>query len=219
MTKFFKIILLVTIIFFALVLLFMLSSQLTFGWGLGDLFYLYIQTVWVLILIIAFVVMIKKRAILNNISAGLFSFILLFSIFVSVKAFTVDRGSLYPWNGRIFMLSISEWEQLKIEKFKIAIDSLDKLIQQNPTDYKTITKKGQFLNENKKWNLSIEEFKKALEINPNYFDALFGLGDSYCGVEKYLEAVKEFEKAKRIDSTRENVNNRIRNLKSYHKIE
>ncbi len=219
MTRFLKVILLITIIFFALVLLFMLGGKLTFGWELGDLFYLYIQTAWLLILVFGFAILIKKKTNLNSFVSGLFPFILLFSIFLSVKAFTVDRGSGYPWNGKIFMLSKSEWEQLKRENFENTIDSLDKLIHHNLTDYKTITAKGKLLNENEKWDLSIEEFKKALIINHDYFDALYGLGDSYCGKDKYIEAVREFEKAKLIDSTRENVSVRIRNLKSYHKIE
>jgi len=218
MTKVLKIISLITFVFFALVLLFMLGGKLTFGWGLGDLFYFYFQSAWLLILVICFAILIKKKITFNGFSLGLFPFILLLSIFLSVKAFTVDRGSGYPWNGKIFMLSNNELEQLKKEEFESTIDSLDKLIQHNLNDYKTITAKGKFLNENEKWDLSIEEFKKALGINHKYFDALYGLGDSYCGIEKYVEAVREFEKAKLIDSTRENVSNRIRNLKSYHKI-
>jgi tetratricopeptide (TPR) repeat protein len=196
----------------------MLNGTLTFGWGLGDLFFLYIQIAWLIVLIIGFVAIRKKNTPFGNISSGLISFVLIFSVFLSIKKFTVDRGSEYPWNGRIFMLNNSEWKELKKGKFTATIDSLDKVIQQNPTDYKIITIKGQLLNENEDWNLSIEEFKKALIINPNYFDALFGLGDSYCGIEKYVEAVNEFEKAKLIDSTKENVSNRVRNLKSYHNI-
>ena len=162
--------------------------------------------------------MVKRKLAVNRLFSLLISFILLLSIFLSIKAFTVDRGSEYPWNGRIFMMSKTEWIRLEEDKYKNRMDNLDKIIHNSPTDFKSITAKGLLLNDKEKWDLSIIEFKKALQINPNYFEALFGLGVSYCGIRDYADAIREFERAKLIDSTRENVSNRIRNLKSYYKI-
>ena len=213
--RLFKYILLTTIVFFVLVIYFMLTEKLTFGWGLGDLLFFYLQALWLFILVIVLIVILtKKNATINIIISGLLSLLLITSMVLSIKAFTVDRGSDYPWNNRIFRISHDEWIQIKEIKYKNKMDSLDKIIINHPTDFKTITVKGLMLNEKENWDLAIIEFKKALQINPNYFKALYNLGFDYCSIGDFDNALIELEKAKLIDSTNADVNNRIKNIKA-----
>jgi len=218
MTKLLKVFLLIGITFFAMVILLMIVGKLTFGYGLGDLFYLFIQGAWLISLIIVFIITKRKNKI-ESPYALILSFIICISILFSIHGFTIGRGSEYPWNGRIFMISYKEYLLLEEEKFQNRIDSLNQEITKTPSDFKIISTKGYLYNEKEKWDLAIDEFNKALRINPEYFDALYGLGESYIGKGKYEKAVREFEKAKLIDSTREDISTRIKNLKEYHKIE
>src|SRR5690554_321061 len=218
MNRFFKIILTLTGGFFLTVIFLMIGGQLTFGHGLGDLFFLYIQIAWLIVLIISLTVIIKKKSELNNITSGLFSVILLFSIFLSIKGFTVDRGIEYPWNGRIFTISYQEYQRQQEGEIIEKLDNLDKKITSNEFDIESILEKAHLLNENKRWEEAISAYKKVISIDSLNFAANYGLADSYCGIEEYEKAVRQFEKAKEIDSTKNNVSKRIKNLKNYHKI-
>ena len=102
MAKTLKIILITTIIFFTTVLILMLRNVLTFGMGLGDLFYFYIQALWLMFLLIFIVVVIIKTTNFSILSVQIISLILIASILLSVLSFTINRGSEYPWNGKIF---------------------------------------------------------------------------------------------------------------------
>jgi tetratricopeptide (TPR) repeat protein len=218
MKHYFKILLTLTGGFFLTVIFLMLGGQLTFGYGLGDLFPLYIQIAWLIVLIISLTVIIKKKSEFNNIASGIFSAILLLSVFLSIKGFTVDRGSEYPWNGRIFTISYQEYKKLQEKKLIEKFEDLDKKIATDKSDIKSILEKAELLNENEKWEEAIVEYKNVISIDSLNFDANYGLADSYCGIEEYRKAVRQFEKAKEIDSTKNNVSNRIKNLKNYHKI-
>jgi hypothetical protein len=102
MGKTLKIILISTIFFFVTVLTLMLRNVLTFGWGLGDLFYFYIQILWLIILLIFLVVVLIKTLNFSILISRIILFILIISMLLTIKAFTIDRGSEYPWNGKIF---------------------------------------------------------------------------------------------------------------------
>lgn len=75
---------------------------ITFGYGLGDLAPTFLHCLWLLILIISLIVIVKKRLNLENKLTIFFSLILFLSIFLSIKAFTFDRGPEHPWNGKVF---------------------------------------------------------------------------------------------------------------------
>ena len=102
MEKTLKIILISTIFFFVTVLTLLLRNVLTFGWGLGDLFYFYIQILWLTILVVFLVILIFKTSNFSILISRIISFILILSTLLTIKAFTIDRGSDYPWNGKIF---------------------------------------------------------------------------------------------------------------------
>jgi hypothetical protein len=103
--RLFKNILLTSIIFFALVITLMLTDRLTFGHGLGDIIVLYLQTLWLFILVIVYIViLVEKKTKINKIISVVLSAILVLSIFLTIKDFTTDRGSDYPWNGHIFII-------------------------------------------------------------------------------------------------------------------
>jgi hypothetical protein len=80
----------------------MYFAGLTFGHGLGDLFYVYLQIVWIIILSIILTV-IRKRGKEVGIILTAFIMVILFSSIIYITyEFTINRGVEYPWNGRIF---------------------------------------------------------------------------------------------------------------------
>jgi hypothetical protein len=89
------------ILFFFIIELLMIKGTLTFGFGLGDLFPFYIQGLWMVILLIGLIIIIKTNKKLNKTICIILLLIILFSIIYSVLGFTINRGSEYPWNGKI----------------------------------------------------------------------------------------------------------------------
>ena len=102
MNRLTKITLIASIIFFLLVLLLTLSSYITFGYGLGDFFYVIIVSIWVLLITIVYFKTKKKDFNKDKFLALLIISVLVLSIFYTVFKFTVGRGSEYMWNGHVF---------------------------------------------------------------------------------------------------------------------
>ena len=218
MNQLFKILLTLTGMFFLVITFLMLGGKLEYGYGLGDLFFLYIQFAWLIVLIVSLILTIKRKLEFSAKISGLFSLILLFSVLISIKGFTVDRGSVYPWNGRGFSISYKEYRKQQEERLIEKFEELDKKIAADNSDIMSILEKARLFNENKRWDEAIKEYQKVILLDSLNFEAIYGLADSYCRIEKYEKAVREFEKAKEIDSTKNNVSNRIKNLKNRHKI-
>lgn len=174
MGKTLKIILISTIFFFVTVLTLMLRNVLTFGWGLGDLFYFYIQILWLTILVVFLVILIFKTSNFSILISRIISFILILSTLLTIKAFTIGRGSDYPWNGKIFTTyneKLSEKKTLqKVKNDTLVIENRSAIIYE-PTDER--------INKLKK-EVGEEDFYIAAD------DYLFYLNDSY----KYLESQK-----------------------------
>ena len=211
-------ILIITIIFYVTIAYLSGFGTLTFGAGLGDLAYFFLIILWIIVLGIYFLIIRLKKIVFKPIVLNLLIVSFIGSILYTALEFTYLRDDLYPWNGRIFMISHEEYLKIERDKLISKIDSLDQVAVKNPKDYKSQTRQGYLLNELENWDRAIEIFNKALETNPEYFDAHYGLGESYCGKSQYAKALKAFEKAQLIDSTRERVNERIINLKDYHEI-
>jgi tetratricopeptide (TPR) repeat protein len=208
----------ITIIYFVLIAYLSGFGPLTFGAGLGDLAYFFLIILWIIILGIYFLIIRLKNIVLKPIVSRLMIAALFGSSLYITLEFTYLRDGLYPWNGRIFMISHEEQHQMEMEQMNSRIDSLEQVVRTNPNDYKSRTRQGYILNEIENWDRAIETFNKAIETNPRYFDAFYGLGESYCGKSQYVLAVRAFEQAKSIDSTREGVSDRIVNLKGAHQI-
>jgi tetratricopeptide (TPR) repeat protein len=211
-------ILTITIIYFVIIAYLSGFGPLTFGAGLGDLAYFFLIILWIIVLGTYFLIIRIKKVVFKPIVLILLIVSFIGSILYTTLEFTYLRDGLYPWDGRIFMISHEEYLKIEKEKLISDIDSLNHLALTNPKDYKSQTRQGYLLNELENWDQAIEIFNKAIETNPKYFDAYYGLGESYCGKSQYQMAVRAFEQAKSIDSTRERVNERIINLKNYHKI-
>lgn len=211
-------ILTITIIYFVLIAYLSGFGPLSFGAGLGDLAYFFLIILWIIILGIYFLIIRLKNIVLKPIVSRLMIAALFGSSLYITLEFTYLRDGLYPWNGRIFMISHEEQLQIEMEQMNSRIDSLEQVVRTNPNDYKSRTRQGYILNEIENWDRAIETFNKAIETNPRYFDAFYGLGESYCGKAQYVLAVRAFEQAKSIDSTREGVMARIVNLKGAHQI-
>jgi len=76
-----------------------LRGDITFGHGLGDLYYL-IALIFLTVLSIVFYIRITKR---NYTNAYLFVVYLLLIIISFCIKLTLLRGAEYPWNGKFFL--------------------------------------------------------------------------------------------------------------------
>jgi tetratricopeptide (TPR) repeat protein len=211
-------ILTLTIIYFVLIAFLSGFGPLSFGAGLGDLAYLFLIILWIIVLGTYFLIIRLKNIVLKPIVSRLMIAVMIGSCLYITLEFTYLRDGLYPWNGRIFMISHEEQLYMEKEQINSKIDSLEQAVRANPDDYQSQTRQGYLLNEIENWDRAIEKFNKAIETNPRYFDSFYGLGESYCGKAQYVLAVRAFEQAKSIDATREGVSARIVNLKAAHRI-
>jgi len=211
-------ILTLTIIYFALIAYLSGFGPLSFGAGLGDLAYFFVIIFWIVVLGIYFLIIRLKNIVLKPIVLRLMITTMIGSSLYITLEFTYLRDGLYPWNGRIYMISHDEQLHMEKEQINSKIDSLEQVVRTNPNDYQSQTRQGYLLNEIENWNRAIETFNKAIVTNPRYFDAFYGLGESYCGKAQYVLAVRAFEQAKSIDASREGVSDRIVNLKAAHRI-
>jgi hypothetical protein len=114
--KFHNSILILTITFFISVLYSMLNGSLTFGAGLGDLFYAIIHFIYLLLLIIFLTIIKYKNYIFSKSRIITLIFLYFTSISISISGFTIFRSSLYPWNGRIFMIRYEERLEIDAKK-------------------------------------------------------------------------------------------------------
>jgi len=205
MNKLAKIFLIVSISFFSLIILLILVGKLSFGYGLGDVFYLIYLILWLGIQIAIFL-LIKKNIINVEIVIIVFiCFALCISIYFTIRKLTIDRGFENRWNGKIFIESFKEHERKESEQVSCEIKKYDSIINLNPSDYKTITEKGILLRHNGYTKEAIIEFEKAQKINNNYFDAYDECGMVYSQIQNYNKAVSNYENALRIDTANQQV--------------
>ena len=78
-------------------------SKITYGYGLGDLFYFFVCSLFVISQLAVTIFIYRKQKIQNKRSAFYFcgTFFLLMAVYLTYK-FTLGRGSEYIWNGDIF---------------------------------------------------------------------------------------------------------------------
>lgn len=102
MEKFRRAIILIYTIWVVLIVSLCLSGKITFGHGLGDLYYL-AGLVLLTLLFLTIFLRIRKKVVENPMMtyASLFCIVLIIVIF-SLKL-TFFRGSEYPWNGAVFL--------------------------------------------------------------------------------------------------------------------
>jgi hypothetical protein len=86
-----------------LIILLTLNSTITFGCGLGDLGIILVYGIIILFLSIFNIIAIRKDS-QDGYKTPLYLSIIFFSIAAIVLTyyFTFDRGSEYPWNGKVF---------------------------------------------------------------------------------------------------------------------
>jgi hypothetical protein len=98
-----KYLLLISIVFFSLVVVMMLAGGLTFGHGLGDIAFIPLIAGWTLGLIVVYRYATRNDFVWDSGLAAVLLAILVFSIFYTARGFTVARGPEYRWNGKIFL--------------------------------------------------------------------------------------------------------------------
>lgn len=206
-------------IFFILVIVLMFSGSLTFGYGLGDLFYLMTVGVWTLVIGAIYKFTKKVDFSKQKEFAILIVGVMLFSVYYTARLFTVDRGAEFKWDGHILLSSAiaDHKRQAKLE-YENELHRLDSLIIINPSDFKSLYNKGLLLRHNGEWENSIAEYKKAIKVNPNYFDAYFECAYSYSNIKQYENAVEFYQKASNIDTANNRVKEIIHNLKERHHL-
>ena len=194
-------------------------GELTFGYGLGDLFYLMFSGIALLIVTVAYFA--TKRLDFNKkkLLGGLITIGLLLTVYIFGRLVTVDRGSEYRWDGHIFLSnSYADRENRKIEEYQYELTRLNNLIAENPNNYKAYFDKGLHLRTNGHWEKSIVEFEKSLQIKPT-FEAYYECAYSYSNIGQYKTSVDLYQKAADLDTTNTEVRQRIKNLKEYHKLD
>ena len=194
-------------------------GELTFGYGLGDLFYLMFSGIALLIVTVAYFA--TKRLDFNKkkLLGGLITIGLLLTVYIFGRLVTVDRGSEYRWDGHIFLSnSYADRENRKIEEYQYELTRLNNLIAENPNNYKAYFDKGLHLRTNGDWEKSIVEFEKSLQIKPT-FEAYYECAYSYSNIGQYKTSVDLYQKAADLDTTNTEVRQRIKNLKEYHKLD
>src|SRR5690606_3936197 len=92
-----------TTIFLIAVIALTFFGELTFGYGLGDLFYLMFSIVALLIVTVTYFA--TKRLDFNKkkLFGGLISVGLVLTIYIFGRLVTVDRGSENKWDGHVFL--------------------------------------------------------------------------------------------------------------------
>lgn len=208
-----------TTIFLIAVIALTFFGELTFGYGLGDLFYLLFSGVALLIVTIIYFA--TKRFDFNKkkLFGGLISFGLVLTVYIFGRLVTVDRGSENRWDGHIFLSnSYADRERKEIEEYQNELTRLNNLIAKTPNDYKVFYDKGIHLRKNGDWEKSIVEFENSIRIKPT-FDAYYECAYSYSNIGQYKTSVDLYQKAADLDTTNTDVRQRIKNLKEYHKLD
>lgn len=208
-----------TTIFLIAVIALTFFGELTFGYGLGDLFYLMFSGIALLIVTVAYFA--TKRLDFNKrkLLGGLITIGLLLTVYIFGRLVTVDRGSEYRWDGHIFLSnSYADREKRKIEEYQYELTRLNNVIAENPNNYKAYFDKGLHLRTNGDWEKSIVEFEKSLQIKPT-FEAYYECAYSYSNIGQYKTSVDLYQKAADLDTTNTEVRQRIKNLKEYHKLD
>jgi len=208
-----------TTIFLIAVIALTFFGELTFGYGLGDLFYLMFSGVALLIVTVIYFA--TKRLDFNKkkLFGGLISIGLLLTVYIFGRLVTVDRGSEYKWDGYVFLSnSYADRERKEIEQYQKKLTRLDNLILKNPNDYKVFYDKGIHLRKSGDWEKSIVEFEKSIKIKPT-FEAYYECAYSYSNIGQYKTSVDLYQKAANLDTTNTEVRQRIKNLKEYHKLD
>ena len=101
MNKVIKIIYTLFVLWAVLVAILNLNANITFGHGLGDIYYLLFL---LLLVIVASVVFFKIAKRLNETSATiLFLFFVIAVVIAFTLKLTIYRGPEYPWNGKFFL--------------------------------------------------------------------------------------------------------------------
>jgi len=208
-----------TTIFLIAVIALTFFGELTFGYGLGDLFYLMFSGVALLIVTVIYFA--TKRLDFNKkkLFGGLISIGLLLTVYIFGRLVTVDRGSEYKWDDYVFLSnSYADRERKEIEQYQKKLTRLDNLILKNPNDYKVFYDKGIHLRKSGDWEKSIVEFEKSIKIKPT-FEAYYECAYSYSNIGQYKTSVDLYQKAANLDTTNTEVRQRIKNLKEYHKLD
>jgi tetratricopeptide (TPR) repeat protein len=84
------------------------------------------------------------------------------------------------------------------EKSKMAIETIDKIKDMNPSSYQKVIL-GNFFNQMDLPTMAAIYFKEALSKDPSYRDIYLGLGQSFLAQNNFSEAENQFNKALEID--------------------
>jgi len=104
----------VSTLFLMIVIILILVGKLTFGYGLGDIFYLIILVFVTLVISITFFLTMKFDFNKNKILSGFIAILLILVIYIYARLLTVDRGAEYKWDGHIFLSYSSKRNELKL---------------------------------------------------------------------------------------------------------
>ena len=202
-----------TMLFFLTVFAGVSWGSLTFGYGLGDIVFVFAHLFWILLLGIFAIVIYRRSEPFDRLFSASASVVMLMSIFLSIRSFTVDRGAEYPWNGRVFMLTAEEARKVRNQRIEEERSIADRRSTLDSNDVGFVVKTAQMYSESSRWSKAIDEYEKALAIDSANFDALYGLGETYLVIKHHAHAIELFEKARDVDSIRNGVSAMLDSLK------
>ena len=93
----------------------------------------------------------------------------------------------------VFLLSIID--------FREPFDDLKEInyqIEENPNDYESYKKRGDYYWYLGQYGLVIQDYNKAIELNPNYADAYYNRGLAYQKIGADERAQADFAKAEKL---------------------
>lgn len=218
MKKVVKLSVMFSMLFCVLVIVLCFMGILSFGYGLGDIFYLFFLLIWLAVIAVFFKMAKKVSFNPNKVISIFIILILIYSNYYIIRLFTVDRGPEFRWNGHISFGASKAASQRGLEqKFERDIAMYDSVISMNPQNAKAYLDKGIFLGESGQRGKAIVEIEKAININPTYVEALNQCGN-YCDLNvQYKKAIKYYEKSLQIDSTQGHIRMQLKKVKKQQK--
>ena len=93
----------ISFLFFGTVICLTLFGNLPFGHGFGDISTLMVIFFWLLCIGKLYHFVKNRSKPINKFISIMTVLIIILSIYILLRLLTIDRGSEYPWNGKIFL--------------------------------------------------------------------------------------------------------------------
>ncbi|NLR95148.1 hypothetical protein HGP29_28395 [Flammeovirga sp. SR4] len=185
-------------------------GKITFGYGLGDIFYLPILYVITFVYIITFSINRKKdkQLLITNT-------VFTIPIIWIVLSVTLWRGPEYSWNGELFYPSKKSKESYatKRKRWQSEIDSLKTDVTDDPQNTEALVEIGELKSLLGKDKEALEYLEKALRKGNTSKYTRSKLARKYEDNDLIDKAVEQYEEILKVDSLNRSAKFNLRRLK------